>query len=252
VTGDEIARALVDALGAIEPGDALDQLAAQRLAALPPGDAAELLAALAARRPGTPAERKVLGALCRALVWGAPRIDDERRRAIRAQAHARGLGAASALLTEAAPERQRDSDGSESRRGDPEATAQTLGHRTQYARAAPLERLPRIAADDDPRVIRNLLLNPRLTEPLVVRIASRRPTSAEVLTEVARSGRWGVRPQVRRALALNPYAPPTVVSTLLPQLGAPDLREIAASPVLHPAVRSAARALLAARGEAQP
>lgn len=252
MTGDEIAGGLVDALGAIEPGEALDLAAADRLAALSPADAAELLAALAARRPGTPAERKVLAALCRALVWGAPRIDDERRRAIRTQAHARGLGAASALLTEAAPERQRDTDPGESRRGDPEATAQTLGHRTQLARAAPLDRLSRLATDEDPRVIRNLLLNPRLTEPLVIRIASRRPVAAEVLTEVARSPRWGVRPLVRRALALNPYAPPPVVSTLLPQLGGPDLREIAQSPVLHPAVRGAARALLAARGEAQP
>jgi hypothetical protein len=84
-------------------------------------------------------------------------------------------------------------------------------------------------------------------EQLVVRIAARRPSPGEVLAEVARSRRWNARRTVRRALALNPCTPPTVVSPMLPLLVDGDLREVAQSEILHVAVRRAARAILDAR-----
>jgi hypothetical protein len=79
-------------------------------------------------------------------------------------------------------------------------------------------------------------------------MAARRPVPAAVLEEVARSSRFGRLHPVRRALALNPYAPPALVCSILPALDGNDLREVLGTESLHDGVRAAARALLAARG----
>lgn len=245
------ARALVMALGGIPAGPALDACVAERLAALEPHEAARVVDALA-RRDGVGDDeraRKVIDAAARALAWGEPTLPIERRRAIRVAASSLALQAATALFSEAAPLRTKDDDAGPRR--DAELGGLTLGHRKQLARTerAP-DRVRRLALDDDPRVIAELLLNPRVTEPLVVAIAARRPVPVEVLRQVIRSPRWGVRRLVRRALALNPYSPPSLVNPLLAQLDATDLREVAASTVLHPAVRDAARSL--AHGRLRP
>jgi len=240
----ELAQRLVEAMVGIEPGPALDALAVHRLESLEPEEAACVLGELVARSRESEPARKALAALCRALLGGAPE-SVEQRRAIRGAAAALGLGAVAALFTEAKPERELDE---ERRRGDPAFASLTLGHRTQMARLEPdRDRLARLAFDDDPAVIRNLLLNPRATEALVVRVAARRPVPSEVLAEVARSRRFGNRRAVRRALALNPHTPPAVATAILPQLVDGDLQEVAASEVLHPAVRRAAGAVIEAR-----
>jgi hypothetical protein len=248
VGASETVRELVDAMAGIQPGLLLDALAARRLCALTPDEAALALGELVAGARESDAARKALGAICRALLGAedvAPAVSVEQRRAIRAAAAALGLGAVAALFTEATAERALDEEG---RRIDPAFASLTLGHRTQLARVEnDRDRLARLALDDDPSVVRNLLLNPRLTEELVVRVAARRRAPGEVLAEVARSRRWSARSRVRRALALNPSTPPAMASTLLPQLIDADLREVAACEVLHPAVRRAAAAVLDAR-----
>ena len=241
----ESALDLIDAMAGIEPGPALDGLAARRLADLPAEMAARVLSELVGQAGDELHARKVVNACCRALLWGTPALSDERRIAIRAAAHALGLGTVVALFTGASAALSADPD---ARRIDPALAVLTLGHRKQFARTeTDPDRIARFAGDGDASVIRNLLINPRITEALVVRIAARRPASAVVLEEIARSQRWSSRRSVRRALALNPYSPPALVNPLLPQLTSVDLEEVATMLVLHPAVRSAAQAILVAR-----
>jgi hypothetical protein len=106
------------------------------------------------------------------------------------------------------------------------------------------DELARLAVVSNPSVIREVLKNPRLTEPLVVRIAARRPARPEPLTEIWRSTRWSVRPAVRRALAYNPYLPLEVAAKLLPLLVRADLEELKRSLSVHPALREQATQLL--------
>jgi hypothetical protein len=236
------AQGLVDALAGIAEGPALDGLAARRLSALSADEAARALSDLVGR-PWGERERKALAALCRALVWGVP---VERREAIRVAALAGGMGAVAALLTHGTVEKFMEDE--RERRADPELGKLTLGHKKQMARSVTSsDRIARLAQDSDPSVIENLLANPRVTEQLVVRIAARRPVPPAVLEVVARSRRWGVQHAVRRALAMNPCTPPTVANPILAQLSATDLKAVAGEPMLHPAVRDAARAILAAR-----
>ncbi|HEX7127528.1 MAG TPA: hypothetical protein VF406_17355 [Thermodesulfobacteriota bacterium] len=127
-----------------------------------------------------------------------------------------------------------------------------LGWRTQLGRTGSRDTLDRLLYDQQPTVIENLLRNPRCTEREVVRIAAHRPTSAGVLAVVFRHPKWIQRYQVKRALALNPYAAPSQSIGLLPSLLTQDLELIARDETLHHDVASAAAALLAARGIGAP
>ena len=130
-------------------------------------------------------------------------------------------------------------------RADARNFTETLGLLKTRARTVrDLDSIARIALASNPSVVRNLLVNPRLTEATVVRLAARRPARAEPLVEVSRS-RWGQRRPVRRALVLNPYLPPEVGVKLVPLLLQQDWEEIAEDRGLHPSVRAAARTLLA-------
>jgi hypothetical protein len=131
-------------------------------------------------------------------------------------------------------------------RADARNFPETLGLLKTKARTArDPDALARIALASEPSVVRNLLLNPRLTEPDVVRLAARRPALGAPLVEVWRS-RWGARHAVRRALALNPYLPPEVGVKLLPLLLRTDWEEVGRDGGLHPSLRSEALSLLAA------
>lgn len=138
-------------------------------------------------------------------------------------------------------------------RSDARNFPETLGLLKTKARTArDPDALARLALASNPSVVRNLLLNSRLTEPDVVRLAARRPALGEPLVEVWRS-RWGARHAVRRALALNPYLPPEVGVKLLPLLLRTDWEEIASDGGLHPALRAEAQSLLLAhRAALQP
>jgi hypothetical protein len=116
-----------------------------------------------------------------------------------------------------------------------------LGVRKSLARKPHPATLETLLNEQDPAVIRNLLGNPRTVEEMVVKMASLRPTSAEVLEEISIHPRWGAMYRVRKALAFNPYTPPRTVHAILPTLVLADLIEATTSPVLHPSVRSAAK-----------
>jgi hypothetical protein len=133
-------------------------------------------------------------------------------------------------------------------RADARNFPETLGMLKTKARTArDPDALARIALASNPSVVRNLLVNPRLTEASVVRLAARRPARSEPLVEVWRS-RWGTRHSVRRALVFNPYLPPEVGVKVVPLLLRTDWEEIAGDGALHPSVRAEAKLLLAAEG----
>ena len=90
--------------------------------------------------------------------------------------------------------------------------------------------LIRLVRDDDPAVVRILLRNPRITEADVVRVAARRPTSAEIQRAIYRSERFVQRYAVKRALAFNPYTPSNLAARLVPMLTRNDARALAADP----------------------
>jgi hypothetical protein len=107
--------------------------------------------------------------------------------------------------------------------------------------------LRKLLKDQDPMIIRSLLLNPRLTESEVLKIASLRPTSPRILEEVFHNATWVARYRVKKALVYNPYSPPSIAVHLLKFLLLSDLREIAQLENLHLAVKEVAHQLLRER-----
>ena len=106
------------------------------------------------------------------------------------------------------------------------------------------DELSRFAVASNAAVIREVLKNPRLTEELVVRIASRRPARPEPLEEIWRSPRWNTQPAIRRALVFNPYLPPELGVKIVPTLAQADLRELARDMQVHVSLRELAGRLM--------
>ncbi|MDI1446201.1 hypothetical protein [Polyangium sp. 6x1] len=128
----------------------------------------------------------------------------------------------------------------------------SLGERRALARKPSRGVLDKLLADPHPRVIENLLANPRLTEDDVVRIAAKRPQKPEIASEVARSARWMARARVRMALVLNPGTPPELSVPVLSLLLRHELAEVADATQLPRVLRSAALDLLARRPPLPP
>jgi hypothetical protein len=121
----------------------------------------------------------------------------------------------------------------------------SLGHLKEKARRTRNpDELARLVQSSDATVIRNVLLNPRVTEDIVVRMAAKRPARPEPLIEIWRSSRWAARTAIRRALVLNPYLPPEVGCKIVPLLRGSDLQELAGDSSIHPALREQASRLL--------
>ena len=103
----------------------------------------------------------------------------------------------------------------------------TLGERKSLARRPDRKLIDRVLRDPHPDVIELLLMNPRLTEPDVVRLCARRPNAPDILLRVFRAPRWATRPKVRTALALNPATPPAIAEAVVPLLAPEDLHALA-------------------------
>jgi hypothetical protein len=130
---------------------------------------------------------------------------------------------------------------------DPFLKDLTLGHRKSLTKTSKMTVLRKLLKDQDPMVIRSLLLNPRLTESEVLKIASLRPTSPRILEEVFHNATWVARYRVKKALVCNPYSLPSIAVHLLKFLLLSDLREIAQLENLHLAVKEVAHQLLRER-----
>lgn len=114
----------------------------------------------------------------------------------------------------------------------------TLGERKSLARKPSRESTERLLRDPHPDVIRMLLVNPKVTEDDVLVLAARRPCRPDVLAQIARSPRWSHRPRIRVALVLNPDTPLDVAAPLVALLVRQELRLVATSTTVAPAVRA--------------
>ncbi len=130
---------------------------------------------------------------------------------------------------------------------DPILDTLPLGRRKTLARGPRTPLLDRLRADPDPRVVREVLRNPRLRETEVLAVASRRPAREETAWLLVRTGGWLNRPAVQRALVWNPWTPARLAVGLAVLLPDPELERIAREKGLHPAVREGALEVLAWR-----
>lgn len=237
------AREVVRRLHALGGGPEMVRKAAARLLArLPPTDATDLLQQLISlAREGWEPATCVLPAFTRALDMEAAQIPYAS--ALRRVAALQDLDDVELLFAEGKAQREYELDSA--KRADAKLFTHPLGHLKQIARLTRNpDELSKLAIATEPSVIRNVLINPRLTEALVVRIAARRPARPEPLIEIWRSSRWSVRPAVRKALVFNPYLPPEVGAKIVPLLSGAELRELTEDRSVHPAIREQAHVLL--------
>ena len=128
--------------------------------------------------------------------------------------------------------------------------ALTLGERRALARQPSRSTLDKLLRDPHPMVASVLLVNPRITELDVVRMAALRPANARVMGEIAKT--WSRRARVRMAVVLNPGAPPAVAVPLLGLLTRPELEEVGRAADLQPVVRATALELFELRPPLAP
>jgi len=103
----------------------------------------------------------------------------------------------------------------------------------------------RLLTHPSPIMARRLLATRWLSVREVLRMASRRPSSAAIAFEIASSDRWIGHQRVREALVQNPFTPTAIVLSLLPTIRETTLAWLAAADLVHPLVRQAAIALIA-------
>jgi len=238
------ALALARRLAALEEGAIRCGAAARALAALEPERAVLVLGALV-RASGGAEARLALAAVGQALVAPGDDLPYPWLAGVYAAASARGAPEVAALVVAPPPHRAyvepRD-------KADGHLAHLTLGHKKAMARAQrDPDLLAHLAAEGDPVVVRELLRNAQLTEPFVVRIASRRPCRPATLRCIFETRRWRTRPAIARALVRNPYVETELALKLLAALGAADLRDISRDGVLHPLVRAVAARIAAER-----
>ncbi|RMG94894.1 MAG: hypothetical protein D6705_14970 [Deltaproteobacteria bacterium] len=215
------------------------------LRALPREDAAWLLDTLAtAGRAGGPPFDVALMAAVDAVEQD--RLDREVRWEIFAAARRMGLSAAMELLS-STPSEHRDVDAAAPRPLVPGTRPLTLGERKALARTWRQDVIERLLVDPHVDVVRLLLQNPHVTEDAVLRIATNRRASSEVLEAVLAARRFSARPRVRLALVRNPNLPVATALRLLGLLRHTDLRELAKDPSLPAPVASAVRRRLRPR-----
>ncbi len=109
-----------------------------------------------------------------------------------------------------------------------------LGMRKALARRPDFAMIQRIAKDQEYRVVRVLLDNPRLIEADVIKIGATRPTSPKVIEEIFNNRKWISRHRVKKALILNPHTPLNISLQLLTYMNVCDLRQILDRSDLHP------------------
>lgn len=120
----------------------------------------------------------------------------------------------------------------------------TLGERKSLARHPSRRKFEQLLKDPHPQVIRQLLINPHLTEADVIRLCTTRPARQATILTLAGFPDWLVRPRIRLAVIYNPATPSHIAVPLVALASRPELQEIADSPSLHLLLRATAQQLL--------
>jgi len=122
----------------------------------------------------------------------------------------------------------------------------TIGEKVTLARRAGPAVLSQLTQDKNARVIEALLQSSRLTEEVLVRFAGQ-CDSPRLLELLARHPSWGLRHEIRFALARNKASPFRVILDILPRLAAKELETVASDEAHSSVVRHRAEDLLASR-----
>lgn len=119
-----------------------------------------------------------------------------------------------------------------------------LGMRKALARRPDFKLIQRIARDQDYRVIRTLLDNPRLTEKDVIHIGATRPTSPKVLEVIYDHPKWIARYSVKKVIVFSPYSPLSLSIRLLTFMNLGDLEELCTNLELNELLREQAERII--------
>ncbi len=122
-----------------------------------------------------------------------------------------------------------------------------VGEKVAIARSASRTVISNLRSDPTPRVLAALLENPRLTEGLLLPLATGERSTPQALAVLASHPRWGVRYPIRVALSRNPSTPLSQALGLLPMLKKTDLKAVAADPRLLLPLRRRAELLAGGR-----
>ena len=223
--------------GVLEPAQR-SRLVLEALEACDAAAARALISAVLGRTPPEDSAFDMLRDTLHGLLLSSPpqpALDYERRREIYAEASRAGDDTVLRALRAAPPLRgMADGNSGLSR----QLSDVPLGRRRSLARGSDVRLLEELARDSDATVIANLLMNPRIREDDVARMASLRPVAASTLIEISRSPRWSPRPRIRAALARNPWCPVDIALKALGTLPLAELREMASDAGLHPELRA--------------
>lgn len=136
------------------------------------------------------------------------------------------------------------------------AAEQTVGDRlnqlppmeqARLARTAGRGIVPAFLRIRNPRVMQELLLNPRVVERDLAALARDPNTPGEILGSLARSGQWSSRAAVRSGLLTNMSTPLQDAIRLVASLGLPELRRLASNVRLRAPLRAEAERQLRSR-----
>jgi hypothetical protein len=102
-----------------------------------------------------------------------------------------------------------------------------LGQKITLGRRGPARVAGALLGEGHPQIVAVALDNPYLTEAQILKALARENVPVLVVQSLARHGKWSQIYTVRLAIVRNPSAPLATVLAFLPQLTAPDLRELA-------------------------
>ena len=89
----------------------------------------------------------------------------------------------------------------------PDDAVLTLGERRSRARMPSRKTIETYLFDPDALVAKHILQNPMIRQEDVIRMAARRPMTAEALTAIFKSKRFGTAKAIMLALLQNPFLP---------------------------------------------
>lgn len=193
---------------------------------------------------GSARASNALFAICLALIEHQLQGDHELFRRLFFMAHTRQQEELLYLFRDASPEKILPEESKLPEVRLPIARDLTLGARRSLAAGSERRFLERLIHDPDPLVLQKILENPAIQKQDVVLIASRRPTTTELLETILSQWRWMQHHDVREALARNPYVQTGYALKILPTLHVHVLREIARSGELHHGIKRFAEVLL--------